>query len=243
MQLTNLQTEKEKVINSIKNGYNGLKVLIGMPVQDSLVLTESLDENSIKDGALENAEYKYTDRKDYQLLGFANKLNEYNIKRYQLSQLPTLSFTASYSKQAQRNEFNFFKKGGDWFTASYIGFNLSIPIFKGFSTKAKIAKAKLELQQLKNTMGNLQIKIDSDVEAAKNNFANAVNTMGYQKKNMQLAETVYNQSKKKYEIGTGSATEINASQTDLKTAQTNYINALYDAAIAKTDLLKATGKL
>ena len=92
-------------------------------------------------------------------------------------------------------------------------------------------------------MGNLQIKIDSDVEAAKNNFANAVNTMGYQKKNMQLAETVYNQSKKKYEIGTGSATEINASQTDLKTAQTNYINALYDAAIAKTDLLKATGKL
>lgn len=243
VQLTNLQTEKEKVINSIKNGYNGLKVLIGMPVQDSLVLTESLDENSIKEGALENAEYKYTDRKDYQLLGFANKLNEYNIKRYRLSQLPTLSFTASYSKQAQRNEFNFFKKDGDWFTASYIGFNLSIPIFKGFSTKAKIAKAKLELQQLKNTMGNLQIKIDSDVEAAKNNFANAVNTMGYQKKNMQLAETVYNQSKKKYEIGTGSATEINASQTDLKTAQTNYINALYDAAIAKTDLLKATGKL
>ncbi len=49
--------------------------------------------------------------------------------------------------------------------------------------------------------------------------------------------------KKKYEIGTGSTTEINTAQLDLKTAQTNYITALYDAIIAKIDFLKATGKL
>ena len=60
---------------------------------------------------------------------------------------------------------------------------------------------------------------------------------------MQLAENVYNQTKKKYEVGTGSNTEINAAQTDLITAQTNYINALYSAVIAKIDYLKATGKL
>ena len=60
---------------------------------------------------------------------------------------------------------------------------------------------------------------------------------------MVLAETVYNQTKKKYEVGTGSNTEINAAQTDLKSAQTNYINALYDAIIAKVDYLKAIGKL
>ncbi len=60
---------------------------------------------------------------------------------------------------------------------------------------------------------------------------------------MKLAETVYAQTKKKFEIGTGSQTEINTAQTDLKTAQSNYINALYDAVIAKVDFLKATGKL
>lgn len=243
VQLANLQTEKQKVLNTVKNGYNGLKVLVGMPIKDTLVLTDTLDENTIRQNALEATQYKYTDRKDYLLLDFANKLNLYNIKRYKLSQIPTLSFTANYSKQAQRNKFDFFDKDGAWFTTSYIGLNLSIPIFNGFSTRAKIAKAKLEQQQSKNTLDNMQLVIDNQVDSAKNNFSTAITSMDYQKQNMQLAETVYNQAKKKYEIGTGTTTDINVAQTDLKTAQTNYINALYDAIIAKTDLLKATGKL
>lgn len=49
--------------------------------------------------------------------------------------------------------------------------------------------------------------------------------------------------RKKYEIGTGSTTEINNADTELRIAQTNYINALYDAIISKVDFLKATGKL
>lgn len=60
---------------------------------------------------------------------------------------------------------------------------------------------------------------------------------------MELAESVYQQTKKKYEAGTGSQTEINSAQTDLKAAQTNYITALYDAIISRVDFLKATGKL
>jgi outer membrane protein TolC len=60
---------------------------------------------------------------------------------------------------------------------------------------------------------------------------------------MQLAESVYAQTKKKYEIGTGSNMEITGAQTDLVTAQTNYISAMYNAIIARVDYLKATGKL
>jgi outer membrane protein TolC len=60
---------------------------------------------------------------------------------------------------------------------------------------------------------------------------------------MELAEKVYQQTKKKYEMGTGSQIEIVAAQTDLKAAQTNYVTALYDGIIARIDFLKATGKL
>jgi outer membrane protein TolC len=60
---------------------------------------------------------------------------------------------------------------------------------------------------------------------------------------MELAEKVYNQTKKKFEIGTGSQTEINNANADLRVAQSSYIGALYDAIIAKIDFLKATGKL
>ncbi|WP_379556332.1 TolC family protein, partial [Pseudomonas sp. MD330_11] len=70
-----------------------------------------------------------------------------------------------------------------------------------------------------------------------------IHTMDFQKKNMALAENVFEQTKKKYDAGTGSNTEINSVQTDLVTAQTNYINAMYAAVIAKIDYLKAIGKL
>jgi outer membrane protein TolC len=202
-----------------------------------------LSENELKENILENSNYQYSDRKEYQLAELTNKLNEFNIKRYQLSQIPTLSFNANYSKQAQRTQFDFFKRSGDWFTTSFIGFNLTIPIFNGFSTRAKIAGARLALQQSQNQLDAQKISIDNDVTVAKNNFITAIATMDYQKKNMALAEVVYGQTKKKYEVGTGSATEINTAQVDLKTAQTNYISALYDAIIARIDFLKATGKL
>ena len=242
VQIANLQTEKLKALNSVANGYMGLKVLMGMPIKDSLVLTDTLSDTQVKENILESSNYKYNERKEYQLLELTNKLNTYNIKRYKVSQIPTLSLNANYNKQAQRTAFDFLKKG-DWFTTSYIGLSLNVPMFKGFSTRAKIAKSKLELQQTQNQLESLKINIDNDVEVAKNNFTTAAATMDYQKQNMALAELVYEQTKKKYEIGTGSATEINTAQVELKTAQTNYISALYDAIIARVDLLKAILKM
>jgi outer membrane protein TolC len=242
VQIANLQTEKMKALNGIELGYIGLKTLIGMPVSDTLVLSDQISEDQIKTDIVNNQDYKYTDRKEFQAVSLGKKLNEYNIKRYQLSYLPTVSMSGSYTKNAQRNQFTFFK-GGDWFTTSFIGVNISAPIFDGFARKARISKAKIDLQQTENQLQYIKLTIDAEVTQAKMNFAAAINTLNYQKKNMQLAESVYTQTKKKYEIGTGSNMEITAAQTDLVTAQTNYIGALYSAIIARVDYLKATGKL
>ncbi|MGB4845520.1 MAG: TolC family protein [Ferruginibacter sp.] len=242
VQIANLQTEKLKANNMIANGYSGLKLLMGMPVQDSLVLTDKLDDDQVKEGVLEASQFKYADRKDFQISTITNELNTLNVRRYKLSQIPTFALVGGYSKQAQRNEFDVFGKG-DWFTSSYIGLQMNLPIFNGFALQAKKQQARLQLQKTQNETEALKIKIDAEVENSKNNFVTAVATMDFQKKNMALAEKVYDQTKKKYEIGTGSATEINGAQVDLKTAQTNYVSALYDAIIAKIDFLKATGKL
>ena len=240
--LTNLQTEKIKALNQIDNGYLGLKLLMGMPVKEELVLTDTLSYDQIKGDVLDPGSFDYADRKEYQYAELGITLNEYNIRRYKLGRYPTLSLNGYYNKNAQRNKFDFFGNG-DWFDISAVTLNLNIPIFTGFSTKAKIQKAKLELQQSVNQRDYLKISIDNDIQVAKNNFRSAISTLDFQKKNMELAESVYQQTKKKYEAGTGSQTEINTSQTDLKTAQTNYITALYDAIVAKVDFLKATGKL
>ncbi|MBX2932379.1 MAG: TolC family protein [Chitinophagaceae bacterium] len=239
--LTNLKTEKQKALNSIEIGYLALKTLMGMPVKDTLVLTDTLSDNSIKENILADS-VNYNDRKDFMLLQSVKKLNQYNIKRYQYMALPTIAAVGIYGKQAYRNKFTFFEKG-DWFDISYIGLKVSMPIFNGFARDSKVKLSRIELQQTENNIENLKNNIDNEVETAKLKFQSAIETMDFQKKNMQLAETVYNQTKKKFEIGTGSNTEINTAQTDLKTAQTNYIAALYDAVIAKVDYLKAIGKL
>jgi outer membrane protein TolC len=164
------------------------------------------------------------------------------VRRYKLSQIPTLTLNGQYAKNAQRDKWNFFGRG-DWFTISSINLNIAIPIFNGFFTKSKIAQAQLEVKKIDNQIEYLKLSIDNEVETARNNFRSAISTMDFQKTNMELAEKVYNQTKKKYEMGTGSQMEINTAQTEMKAAQTNYIQALYDAIIAKVDYLKATGKL
>jgi outer membrane protein TolC len=243
IQLTNLNTEKVKALNSIEIGYLGLKTLLGMPAKDTLELTEKITEGQIEANILADTGFQYQDRKEYQYLELAKKLNEYNIKRYQLSYLPTLSMNAAYNKNAQRNTFDLFVKDGEWFTASFVAFNISIPIFSGFAKDAQVAKSKIDLRQTNNQLENLRNTIDNEVQQARINFNSAQNTLRFQKKNMELAEKVYNQTRKKYEIGTGSNIEISAAQTDLITAQNNYLSALYGAIVARIDYLKATGKL
>lgn len=240
VQLANLQTEKQKALNTINNGFLGLKLLMGMPVRDTLVLTDSITYNDIRTGVMEATQYQYTDRKEYQQAQLGLKMGAYNIKRYQLSKLPTVALSSNYGIARQSNTFGF---GGTWFKSSLIGLNISVPIFKGFATNARIENARLQQQKNLNNVEALKISIDRDVQQAINNYNSALATLDAQKRNMDLAETVYNQTRLKFQQGIGSNTEISTAQSDLQVAQNNYILALYDAINAKIDFLKATGKL
>lgn len=242
VQLANVETERTNALNQIANGYLALKVLIGVPVRDSLVLTDTLSDEQLKEGVLEASAFDYSQRKEFQYADLGIRLQEYNVQRYKLSKIPTLSLNGYYNKNAQRDKFDFFK-GGDWFDISAFTLQLRIPIFTGFATNARIAREKLILRQNINQREALKLDIDNEIMSATNNFNYAITSLDNQKKNMELAELVYQQTKKKYEVGTGSQTDINIAQNDLRLAQNNYINSLYSAIIARIDFLKATGKL
>jgi len=241
VQLNNLQTEKIKIQSQLDAGNAGLKFLMNMPQKDLLLLTDSITEDKIKENILAD-NYKYEDRKEYQFLTIAKQLNEFNVRRYKLSYLPVLSAFGNYSKNAQRQKFDFFK-GGQWFTTSLIGLKLSVPIFDGFAKSSRVQKAKIEVQRTNNNIEQLKSSIDNDVAQARLKITAAVVTMDNQKKNIELAEKVYNTTKIKYEQGLGNNQEIYNAQTELKIAQNNYYSSLYDAIIAKIDYQKATGKL
>jgi outer membrane protein len=241
VQLSNLESEKIQVDFNIANGYLGLKMLLGMPISDSLRLTDTLTYDMIRDATLADA-YQYKDRRDFQLLEINRALGEFNVKRYKKEYIPTVNLTANYAQNQYTNDFKLTQKNS-WFPTTYLGLSVSIPIFDGFYKDANIQQAKLQLQQTQNNMDSLKIRIDGDVKQAQLRFSAALSTLDYQKKNMDLSERVYEQTRKKYEQGFGSNTEITTALSDQKTAQANYFNALYSAISARVDYLNAIGKL
>lgn len=240
VQLNNLNTQKLKAQNQIDAGIAGLKFLLNMPQKDSLVLTDTLSDEELKSNILDES-YNYEDRKEYEQLQSTIKLEKYNVNRYRLSKIPTLSLSANYSKSAQRQQFDFFK--GPYFTSSFVALHLNVPIFDGGARNANIASAKLNLLKTENSVSQLKESIDNDITQSRINMKSALYTMDSQEKNIELAQNVYNTTKLKYEQGLGSNQEISQAQTDLITAQNNYYSSLYDAIIAKINYLQAAGKL
>lgn len=240
VQLSNIRTEKAKALNAINNGYVGLKLLMGMPIRDTLVLTDSISYEDIRDGVLNAAQYNYNDRKEYQVAEVGLRLGEYNIRSYRLSRLPTVALASNYSLNRQSNDFGF---GGQWFRSSLIGLNVSVPVFDGFARQARIQQATLQQQQNRNNVEGLKLLIDQEVQQAINNYTNALATLDAQRRTRELAENVYNQTRIKFGEGLGTSAELSTAQTELRVSQNNYSLALYDAINARIDFLRATGKL
>lgn len=239
--LNNLRTEKIKVQSQLDAGNAGLKFLMNMPQKDVLQLTDTLSEERLKANLLDES-YNYTDRKEYKLLSVIQEMNRFNIKRYKLSYIPTVALFGNYSVNAQRNKFNFFNND-PWFRTAVVGMNVSVPIFDGFAKRSRINRAKLELEKTTNNLEQLKQSIDYDIAQSRIKITSALVTVDNQKRNMELAEKVYNTTKLKYEQGLGSNQEIYNAQTELRVAQNNYYSALYDAIMARVEYLKAAGKL
>jgi len=241
VQLNNLKTEKEKISYQLQMGNSALKFLINIPQQDQLVLTDTLNEAAIKSLVVSDS-LQFSNRKEYMQITTALKLSKFNIKRYQLSKIPTIAAFASYSKNAQRNEFDFLGKGS-WFSTSLVGVKIAVPIFDGNARNARIQKAKFEYEKTKNIKERLEQAIAMETSNATLKLNSGLVTLQNQESNVQLAEKVYKVTKMKYEQGLGSNMEIYNAQTELKVAQNNYYGSLYDVIIAKVDYLKAIGKL
>lgn len=69
------------------------------------------------------------------------------------------------------------------------------------------------------------------------NIQQAIN----QKENLVLAQKIYDKATFKYREGVGSTLEIMQAETELRTANNNYMNAIYDLVISKIDYRTATG--
>ena len=191
--------------------------------------------------------FDYSKKIEYAQMQILKKLKELDLKRYQVAYLPSIVAYGSLSSQAQRDKFDFFDTkqslSNKWYPIGLLGAKLNIPIFDGLQKLRKINQASLEIEKTNNTMKLVSQSIDLQIESAKTNLLNIINSMETQKKNMELADEVFKVVKTKYEEGVGSNLEIINAEAAQKESRINYYSALYDAIIAKIDLEKATGTL
>lgn len=241
VQLTNLQTSFTVLDNSISLAYAALKYSIGISQKDSVTLKESLTNEDVKRGVLDDA-FKYEDRKEIQALTYTRQLQELDVKRYKLAYLPSLSASLSYTAQGQGQEFITSDKTF-WLKNSLVGLNLNVPIFDGFQKRYRVQQALLNLQKVDNTFDNVKQVIDLQQTISKESLKNALLNLDAQERNVKLAEDVYNTTKKKFEAGLGSSFEVLQADTEWQTAQSNYFNGLYNAIVAKISYRSSLGKL
>lgn len=240
----NLLTEKEKVERLIGLSETLLKFQMGYPVQDPIVLTDELKAEQFQDlNDVTEVKPNYASRPEFMLLESQQKINELDLKRYRYQFLPSLVAYGSYQKNAQRTKFDLFDGDQKWFPIGVIGATLNLPIFSGGQKYYRIQQAKLNLLKTANTINYLKSAIDMETNVAAVMYKNAFISVQTQSKNKELAKSIFETTRKKYEAGVGSSLELITAETALKEAETNYLTAVYDLIIAKTDLDKAQGNV
>jgi outer membrane protein TolC len=240
----NLLTEKEKTERLIGLSETMLKFQMGYNLQDPIVLTDKLNADQFQDLEMTSEiKVNYSARPEFSMLESQKKLNELELKRYRMSYIPSLVAYGSFTYQAQRTEFDFLSRKGDWFPIGVLGATLNIPIFNGGQKYYRVEQAKINVMKTSNTINNLKIAIEFEATSAAINYKNAYASMLTQQKNRELARSIFDTAKKKYEAGVGTNLELVTAETSLRETETNYLSAVYDLIVAKTDLDKAQGNI
>jgi outer membrane protein TolC len=242
VQMTNLQTEATKLRNLIEVGTAALKYQMGMPMAQKVELTDSLSTEAIAAQTVSTDNFDYTQRIEYQALQTQKRAYEYDLKRYKLQGVPSLSLFASTGALRGSSKFDYFQSQS-WYGYVSTGLNLSVPIFSGFQRRRKVDQAFLTVKKAEQNLENLRLSIDLEQSQSGSSFRNNLLTLQSQEENMQLAQEVYNTTQIKYREGVGSSLEMSTAENELLTAQRNYFEALFNAIVAKIDYLKAYGKL
>lgn len=236
LSLTNLQTEQDNLERQRELAVANLKFAMNFPQDADLRVSGELDDmlTEAPDGALTDG-VVFERRPEVGLIDQALYLNELNVRLNKAGYLPTLRGFANYQQSYYGNDF----KSGFWAPAAIVGFTLNVPIFDGFDKKAKIQRAKLDLEEAMNQRSDLIQAISFEVENARTSYLNARERLANQQKNLDLANRIYETTQIKYREGVGSSLEVSQAEQSLYTTQSNYMQAWYDLVVARANLEKA----
>jgi outer membrane protein len=183
----------------------------------------------------------YTKRIEYQLLQTQRKLFEANLRYNRQSYIPSVSANGAYNFNYQNNEFG--KLYDNSYPNSFAGLTLAFPIFQGGKRKADIRQAEWQIKRTDLALEAIKNSINSEYSAALARYKAALNNYLSVKENVVLAREVYDVIQLQYRSGVKTYLEVVAAETDLRTAEINYYDALYEIMSSKIDVQKSLGEI
>jgi outer membrane protein TolC len=183
----------------------------------------------------------YESRIEFQLLQTQQSLQEANIKYNRWSYIPSLSAFANYNLAYQNDVFSdLYSKS---FPNSFAGLRVSLPIFQGTKRTQQVRQAELELRRVEYDIIALKNAINSQYMQALAAYKSNLNDYVVLKGNLEIAQEVYNTIQLQYKAGVKTFLEVIIAETDLRTSQVNYVNALYQVLSSKLDVQRALGTI
>jgi outer membrane protein len=218
---------------------NTLKLLLGLPVEAELQLTDSL--------FLSEDEVFFSEDPNDLLHNSSLKQNELSVAaaKQQVSVLhsayfPTLSAIGTYQYQSQENDFNLSQY--DWVKTSSLGLRLQVPLFNGTVTRNRVQQA-LMAEKIAET----QKEYTSKNNRAK--FQQLLSQLTYtkqrvllQSENIAITERALALVKERYSYGKSTVLEVSNAELECITARLGYLQAVVDYKSAYYDFELLIGK-
>ncbi|RYD86911.1 MAG: TolC family protein, partial [Sphingobacteriales bacterium] len=230
--------QTEEAIKS-KSAY--LKQVMGFNPDRKLTL--SYDSAALQAEAMidTNQVLNYAARVEYRMLQTQKNLDNVNVSYYKWGFLPSVSAIGGYSL-AYFND-NFSKLYNDAFPTSFAGLTLSIPIFQGGKRLQNLAKARLQVERTDLDLINSRNSINTEYAQALANYKGAYANWKALNENVSLANDVYKVVDLQYREGIKTYLDVIVAQADLRTAELNFYNALFQLLASKIDLQRSLGTL
>ncbi|MDD5131745.1 MAG: TolC family protein [bacterium] len=148
---------------------------------------------------------------------------------------PNLLLNSAVSRQS----YSLYSNGKIWTNSWTSTLSLTIPLFEGFATKARISQAKSQKEQVLLTKAQLIDSIKIEVKQAYFTLDQAKENIAGQSENVDTAKDNLRIAQERYKLGLMSDIEVRDAELTLTQAEINYYQATYEYIMAQAKVEKA----
>ncbi|MBC8044435.1 MAG: TolC family protein [Rhizobacter sp.] len=237
----NLRPQLIQAKNSADNTLTLLKIRMGIPESEQLMLTDSLVYDPQTTEPTEPAAYAeaLANRAEVRQLELNVKLGDEQIAAEFAGHLPSLIAVGQLQVLTQTTDLS-----KSVFPSSlYAGLQLTVPIFQGFKVDSKVQQAVIAKKQTETQLDNLKEVVRSEIRVRLSGVVEARQRLEVQRYTVNAAERSFAITRSRRQQGIGTQLELTDADRSLTEAKTNYLSAVSDYLTAKVNLDLALGRL